>query len=68
MALSPIHLVVETSGDGCGEKVNVVVVSEKFEGLPLLKQHRLVNEALAEEMETIHALSIKTFTPGTWKG
>lgn len=28
--------------DGCGGKFNVIVVSEKFEGKPLLQRHRSV--------------------------
>lgn len=46
----------------------MVVVSEKFEGLPLIKQHQLVNTILADELANkIHALAIKTMTPEKWK-
>ncbi len=40
----------------------VTVASPSFVGLPLLDQHRLVNEALAEPLRdgTIHELRIKT--------
>jgi stress-induced morphogen len=41
-----------------------VIVSEKFEGLSLLDQHRLVNDAVAELFgERIHALGLKTSAP-----
>ena len=47
---------------GGGDHYQVVVASPRFEGLPLLDQHRLVNEALAEPFRdgTIHELRIKT--------
>jgi len=40
----------------------VTVESPRFDGLPLLEQHRLVNNALAEPLRdgTIHELRIKT--------
>ncbi|XP_048381588.2 bolA-like protein 1 [Stegostoma tigrinum] len=45
----------------------VVVVSERFEGVPLLQRHRMVNDALKQELETrIHALSIQAKTPRQW--
>ncbi|XP_049870267.1 bolA-like protein DDB_G0274169 [Pectinophora gossypiella] len=45
----------------------VVVVSDKFEGLPLIKRHRLVNDVLKEELKTtVHALSIIAKTPEQW--
>ena len=52
--------------DGCGAKFSVVIVSDKFEGKPLLAQHRMVNDCLAEELKTIHALTIKTIKPAQW--
>ena len=47
---------------GGGDHFQVVVASARFDGLPLLEQHRLVNEALAEPLRdgTIHELRIKT--------
>ncbi|KAK9807727.1 hypothetical protein WJX72_007244 [[Myrmecia] bisecta] len=50
--------VLDTSG-GCGASFEVAVVSDQFEGKKLLDRHKLVNAALAEEMKSIHALSIK---------
>jgi BolA protein len=44
----------------------VTVVSEQFTGLPLIKQHRLVNQALADEIQQIHALALHTYTPDQW--
>jgi stress-induced morphogen len=47
---------------GGGDHFQVTVASPKFDGLPLLDQHRLVNAALAEPLRdgTIHELRIKT--------
>ena len=47
---------------GGGDHFQVTVASPRFEGLPLLEQHRLVNDALADPLRdgTIHELRIKT--------
>ena len=47
---------------GGGDHFQVVVASGRFDGLSLIDQHRLVNEALAEPLRdgTIHELRIKT--------
>jgi stress-induced morphogen len=47
---------------GTGDHFQVTVASPRFQGLPLLEQHRLVNEALARPLAdgTIHELRIKT--------
>ena len=51
---------------GGGDHFHVTVASPRFDGLPLLEQHRLVNEALRAELAdgTIHELRIKTKTKG----
>ena len=47
---------------GGGDHFQVVVTSPRFDGLALIDQHRLVNEALAGPLRdgTIHELRIKT--------
>ena len=47
---------------GGGDHFQVTVASPRFDGLSLLDQHRLVNDALAEPLRdgTIHELRIKT--------
>src|SRR3982751_2031250 len=47
---------------GGGDHFQVTVESPRFDGLPLLEQHRLVNDALAEPLAhgTIHGIRIKT--------
>jgi len=44
-------------------KLELIVVSDQFEGVPLLQRHRKVNTALEEYMPQIHALTIKAWTP-----
>jgi len=44
----------------------VIAVSKRFEGKMLIARHRMINEALSEELagsNGIHALSLHTMTP-----
>ena len=51
---------------GGGDHFRAEVVSERFEGLSRIEQHRLVYEIFGDEVGgAIHALSIKTSTPGS---
>ena len=47
------------------DHLQVTVISSKFNGLPLVKQHQLVYSALKDELasEAIHAIALKTETP-----
>jgi stress-induced morphogen len=47
---------------GGGDHFQVTVATPRFNELPLIEQHRLVNEALASPLRegTIHELRIKT--------
>ena len=47
---------------GTGDHFQVTVASARFDGLPLIEQHRLVYDALAAPLAdgTIHELRIKT--------
>ena len=51
-----------TDRTGGGDHFLVEVTSARFDGLPLLEQHKLVNEALAAPFAagTIHEMRIKT--------
>lgn len=53
---------------GTGDHWQVTVISAAFQGKPLLAQHRLVKDALGNHLKdgSIHALSLKTFTPERW--
>ena len=49
---------------GTADHWEAVVVSTEFDGKTLIQRHRMVFDALAEEMKgPIHALALKTFTP-----
>jgi acid stress-induced BolA-like protein IbaG/YrbA len=57
---------VEVIGDG--QHFQALIVSEQFAGRSRVQRHQLVYAALGERMrEEIHALSMRTLTPGEWK-
>jgi len=67
---APILVDVIDKSDGVcdGAKLEVVVVSDAFDKVPLLKRHRMVNDSLKGElMEKIHAISLKTWTPAQYE-
>lgn len=50
---------------GGGDHFRAEVVSDRFAGLSRIDQHRLVYDVFGEEIGgPIHALSLKTSTPG----
>jgi stress-induced morphogen len=50
---------------GGGDHFRAEVVSDRFEGLSRIEQHKLVYDVFGAEVGgPIHALSIKTSTPG----
>jgi stress-induced morphogen len=38
----------------------IEIASAKFKGLPMMRQHRLVNEVLADEIKTWHGVQLRT--------
>jgi BolA protein len=47
---------------------DAIVVAASFSGKTMMQQHRMVYSALADQMQTtIHALSLKTYTPEQWQ-
>lgn len=42
---------------------SIDVVSERFRGLNVLKQQRLVNQVLAEQIKGWHGVQLKTKAP-----
>lgn len=53
---------------GTEDHFQVVAISQAFQGLSLLEQHRMVYAPLEKDIQgAIHALSIKTFTQDQWK-
>ena len=53
------------SSPGTGEShYRIIVISDLFSGKSRLERHRLVNDALKEELDgPIHALAMSTLTP-----
>jgi len=54
--------------EGDGRHFNAIVIYDGFAGKTMLEQHKMVYEALGEDMKNIHALSMKTFTSEGWRG
>ena len=49
--------------EGSESHFKVTVVSTAFLEKRLIARHRLINQTLADELKTIHALAIHTLTP-----
>ncbi|XP_055615590.1 bolA-like protein DDB_G0274169 isoform X2 [Toxorhynchites rutilus septentrionalis] len=72
--LAPMHLEIINESymhnvpKGAETHFKVLVVSEQFDGLPLIKRHRRVNEIVKQKLEGnfVHALSIEAKTPSQW--
>ncbi|CAG8468351.1 1470_t:CDS:2 [Paraglomus occultum] len=45
---------------GCGSMYSIDIASKAFEGLPIVKQHRMINEYLAEDIRKMHGIQLKT--------
>jgi acid stress-induced BolA-like protein IbaG/YrbA len=59
---------VTVTGDG--SHFEALVVSDAFAGKSPIQRQRLVMATVRPQIESgeLHALSIKTFTPGQWAG
>jgi len=66
------HLAIENESHlhnvapGSESHFKVTIVSQDFSELMLIKRHRLVNKALQQELQNIHALALHTMTPDEW--
>lgn len=61
--LKPTELEVQDISGGCGSMFALNIVSEQFTGLPVIKQHRLVNQVLGEEIKKWHGVQLRTSAP-----
>jgi acid stress-induced BolA-like protein IbaG/YrbA len=53
---------------GDGHHFEAVIVAADFAGKSMLQQHRMVYAALGDKMkQTIHALSLRTYTPEQYR-
>lgn len=65
-AAFPDAEIVITDLAGDGDHYRARIVSEAFRGLPRVRQHQLVNRALADVLGgVLHALALETATPET---
>ena len=63
-ALECSHIDVE----GDGRHFSALIVSSAFEGKRAVARHQVVYAALGDRMrEEIHALAMRTLTPGEWE-
>ncbi|MEQ9463388.1 MAG: BolA/IbaG family iron-sulfur metabolism protein [Haliea sp.] len=55
--------------EGAGNRYEITVIGEVFEGKRPVQRQQLVYAALNEQIAdgSIHAVSIRTFTPGQWQ-
>jgi len=72
-AFSPEHLEVVNESymhsvpEGSESHFKVTIVCDEFDGLMLIKRHRMVNDVLREELDGgIHALALHTMTMEEW--
>ncbi|ORX48844.1 bola-like protein [Hesseltinella vesiculosa] len=56
----PIQLRVADVSGGCGSMYAIEIVSKAFEGKSMVKQHRLVNDLLKQEIKDMHGLQLRT--------
>ena len=72
--LNPVYLKLTNEShkhhvpEGSESHFQLVIVCDRFEGLSLIEQHQMVYKILAEELSgKVHALSISSHTPSSWK-
>ncbi|KAG0207555.1 hypothetical protein BGX28_001218 [Mortierella sp. GBA30] len=65
--LGATHVEGKDISGGCGQNFEIKIVSPMFEGKTTLQKHRMVNEALKEQIALVHAFSQKSFTPAQWE-
>ncbi|RDD47601.1 BolA-like protein 3 [Trichoplax sp. H2] len=61
--VNPSYLEVRDISGGCGSMYEILIQSDNFKGKSIIQQHRMVKEALAEEIKNMHGLTIRTSVP-----
>lgn len=61
--LQASELEVRDISGGCGSMYGIEIVSERFRGLSMLRQQRLVNEVLGGLIKGWHGVQLKTRAP-----
>lgn len=59
-ALSPKLVKVQDISGGCGSMFSINVTSDKFNTLTTVKQHKMINEILKEDIPRWHGLQLQT--------
>ncbi|KAH3900370.1 Bol3p SCDLUD_003345 [Saccharomycodes ludwigii] len=59
-SLNPSYLNVMDISGGCGSMFAIEVTSKKFNDLNIVKQHKLINQILKEDIPKWHGLQLKT--------
>lgn len=58
--LKPQQIEVRDISGGCGSMFAIDITSEKFKGLSMVKQHKLVNKVLQHDIKRWHGLQLRT--------
>jgi BolA protein len=62
---SELHAGHRSSPNTGESHFRVLVISPKFTGVSRVARHRMVNDAIADELKgSIHALALSTYAPG----
>lgn len=59
----PTELTVQDISGGCGSMYGIEIASEKFRGANMLKQQRMVNAVLGDQMKGWHGVQLRTRVP-----
>lgn len=59
-SLNPTSLEIKDISGGCGSMFLIDIKSEIFKNLSIIKQHKLVNEVLKDEIKGWHGLQLRT--------
>ena len=64
----PGSIIIVEDPNNDGEHFEAIVISDAFEGMPLLKQHKAIMNPLKEAFDgKVHALALKTFSTSKWE-
>ena len=61
--LQPAELIVRDVSGGCGSMYAIEVASERFRGMGMLAQQKMVNKLLEKEIGGWHGVQLKTRAP-----
>lgn len=59
-ALRPTRVVVTDTSGGCGAMYSIEVESPAFNGVSVVKQHRMVKDVIKDDVAQWHGFTLKT--------